>query len=221
VFQRELRRLGLANPDRHRLLARFNYTRFEDLLAGIGHGDVSGAQLANALQQIMPERPVAPAPEPRRKRRKKPQTGVQVAGVGDLLTQVAKCCRPVPNDPIVGFITRGRGVTIHRSDCSNMLRLDAERRTRLIDVSWMVTDTDTYPVDVLINAYDRQGLLRDITTVLASEGVNLLSLDTRTNPRDQTAEIRTTVEVSDLGHLSRILDRISQLRNVIDARRTA
>jgi GTP pyrophosphokinase len=137
------------------------------------------------------------------------------------LKKFAKCCRPVPNDPILGFITRGRGVTIHRSDCSNMLRLDAERRTRLIDVSWMETDTDTYPVDVLINAYDRQGLLRDITTVLASESVNVLSLDTRTTPRDQTAEIQTTVEVSDLSHLSRILDRISQLRNVIDVRRTA
>ena len=221
VFQRELRRLGIASPDRDRLLARFNYTRFEDLLAGIGHGDVSGAQLANALQQIMPERPVAPAPEPRRKQKRKHQTGVQVEGVGDLLTQFAKCCRPVPNDPILGFITRGRGVSVHRSDCSNMLRLDAERRTRLIDVSWMTSDTDTYPVDVLINAYDRQGLLRDITTVLASEGVNVLSLDTHTTPRDQTAEIQATVEVSDLSHLSRILDRISQLRNVIDVRRTA
>jgi GTP pyrophosphokinase len=221
VFQRELRRMGISNPDRERLLARFNYKKFEDLLAGIGHGDVSGAQLANALQQIMPVRAPEPVTEqPRRRIRPRPQSGIQIHGVRNLLTQLAKCCRPVPNDPIVGFITRGRGVSIHRSDCPNMLRLDAERRTRLIDVSWSVSDTKTYPVDVLVTAYDRQGLLRDVTTILAAEGVNVLSLDTRTSTQDQTAEIQATVEVSDFGHLSRVLDRITQLRNVIEARRT-
>ncbi|MDX1514850.1 MAG: TGS domain-containing protein, partial [Gammaproteobacteria bacterium] len=221
VFQRELRRLGISNPDREQLLARFNYKKFDDLLAGIGHGDVSGAQLANALQQIMPVKtPDATVEVARPRKRRRPQSGVQIHGVGNLLTQFAKCCRPVPNDSIVGFITRGRGVTIHRSDCPNMLRLDAERRRRLIDVSWAVTDTKTYPVDVLVTAYDRQGLLRDVTTILAAEGVNVLALDTRTSARDQTAEIQATVEVSDFGHLSRVLDRVSQLRNVIEARRT-
>jgi GTP pyrophosphokinase len=102
-----------------------------------------------------------------------------------------------------------------------MLRLDSERRRRLIDVKWTASDTKTYPVDVQVTAYDRQGLLRDVTTVLASESVNVISLDTRSVSRDQTAEIKMTVEVSDLSHLSRILDRITQLPNVIDARRTA
>lgn len=221
VFQRELRRMGIGNPDRDQLLSRFNYKKFEDLLAGIGHGDVSSAQLANALQQTLPARaPETIVETPRRRKRARPESGVQIHGVGNLLTQLAKCCRPVPNDPIVGFITRGRGVTIHRSDCPNMLRLDAERRTRLIDVSWSASDTKTYPVDVLVSAYDRQGLLRDVTTILAAEGVNVLSLDTRTSTHDQTAEIQATVEVSDFGHLSRVLDRVAQLRNVIEARRT-
>ncbi len=222
VFQRELRRLGISNPDRGRLLSKFNYKSFEDLLAAIGHGDVSGAQLASALQHALPQRVPIPTPEPvRRSKKKRADAGVQIHGVGNLLTQFAKCCRPVPNDAIVGFITRGRGVTIHRSDCTNMLRLDAERRRRLIDVKWTATDTKTYPVDVQINAYDRQGLLRDVTTILAAESVNVVSLDTRTRSEDQSAEIKMTVEVSDLSHLSRILDRISQLPNVIEARRTA
>ncbi|MDH3316768.1 MAG: GTP diphosphokinase [Gammaproteobacteria bacterium] len=222
VFQRELRRLGISNPDRSRLLSKFNYKSFEDLLAAIGHGDVSGSQLASALQHALPERVPIPTPGPvRRPKQKRADAGVQIHGVGNLLTQFAKCCRPVPNDAIVGFITRGRGVTIHRSDCPNMLRLDAERRRRLIDVKWTATDTKTYPVDVQINAYDRQGLLRDVTTILAAESVNVVSLDTRTRSEDQSAEIKMTVEVSDLSHLSRVLDRISQLPNVIEARRTA
>ncbi len=222
VFQRELRRLGISTLDRDLLLAKFNYKSFEDLLAAIGHGDVSSSQLASALQHTLPDRaPLLPPGPSRRRKHKRADAGVQIHGVGNLLTQFAKCCRPVPNDAIVGFITRGRGVTIHRSDCPNMLRLDPERRRRLIDVRWTASDTKTYPVDVQVNAYDRQGLLRDVTTVLASEGVNVISLDTRTLSRDQTAEIRMTVEVSDLSHLSRILDRITQLPNVIDARRTA
>jgi GTP pyrophosphokinase len=222
VFQRELRRLGISNLDRNLLLSKFNYKSFEDLLAAIGHGDVSSSQLASALQHTLPDRAPIPSPEPsRRRKHKRADAGVQIHGVGNLLTQFAKCCRPVPNDPIVGFITLGRGVTIHRSDCSNMLRLDSERRRRLIDVKWTASDTKTYPVDVQVTAYDRQGLLRDVTTVLASESVNVISLDTRSVSRDQTAEIKMTVEVSDLSHLSRILDRITQLPNVIDARRTA
>ncbi|MDX1529379.1 MAG: ACT domain-containing protein, partial [Gammaproteobacteria bacterium] len=222
VFQRELRRLGISALDRDLLLSKFNYKSFEDLLAAIGHGDVSSSQLASALQHTLPERAPPPLPEPsRRRKHKRADAGVQIHGVGNLLTQFAKCCRPVPNDAIVGFITRGRGVTIHRSDCPNMLRLDPERRRRLIDVHWTASDAKTYPVDVQVNAYDRQGLLRDVTTVLASEGVNVVSLDTRTMSEDQMAEIRMTVEVSDLSHLSRILDRITQLPNVIDARRTA
>ncbi len=222
VFQRELRRLGISTLDRDLLLSKFNYKSFEDLLAAIGHGDVSGSQLASAVQHTLPERPPMPPPEPsRRRKHKRADAGVQIHGVGNLLTQFAKCCRPVPNDAIVGFITRGRGVTIHRSDCPNMLRLDPERRRRLIDVHWTASDAKTYPVDVQVHAYDRQGLLRDVTTVLASEGVNVVSLDTRNTSEEQLAEIRMTVEVSDLSHLSRILDRITQLPNVIDARRTA
>ncbi len=127
----------------------------------------------------------------------------------------------MPGDPIIGFITLGRGVSIHRADCSNMLRLDEERRARLVDVSWSGPDTDTYAVSIEVRAFDRQGLLRDITTVLTAEGVNIDALDTRHVGQDRTAEIRLTVQVSDLTHLSRVLDIINQIPNVYEAHRTA
>ena len=219
VYQRELRRLGVEKPPREPLLARFNYTRFEDLLAGIGHGDVSGAQLASALQNLLPPQPVKPVAQPRRRPKQTNQTGVEVHGVGNLLTTYAKCCRPVPNEPIVGFITRGRGVSIHRGDCPNMWRLNEEQRTRLIEVSWDEAQGESYSADVLVVAYDRQGMLRDVTTVLAAANVYVSSMDTRASARGEIGEIKMTVEVDDLGHLSRVLDQLSQLRNVIEARR--
>ncbi len=223
ILQREMRRLGVASPDRDLLLKRFNYKRFEDLLAGIGCGDVSSAQIASALQHTVPQPAPVPAPEPipepKRRRREKPATGIRIEGVGNLLTQMARCCQPVPHDPIVGFITRGRGVTIHRRDCPNMLRLDQERRARLVDVSWSGSDAATYPVSVLLRAWDRQGLLRDVTTILTAEKINIDALDTRTSRRDSTAEIRMTVQVASLEQLSRVLDLVGQLPNVYAAQR--
>jgi GTP pyrophosphokinase len=222
TLQRELRRLGIASVDRERLLERFNYKRFEDLLAGIGCGDVSSAQLAGALQHTQPPASPAPppAPAPRRTREARPVGGVQVNGVGNLLTQMARCCQPVPPDPIVGFITRGRGVTVHRRDCPNMLRLEGERRARLVDVSWPGTQADTYAVDIVVRAWDRQGLVRDVATVLSAERINIEAMDIRTETREQIAEIRMSVQVRDLTQLSRVLDLVSQLPNVFEARRT-
>jgi GTP pyrophosphokinase len=126
----------------------------------------------------------------------------------------------VPPDPIVGFITRGRGVTVHRCDCSNMLRLEGERRARLVDVSWPGTQADTYAVDIVVRAWDRQGLVRDVATVLSAERINIEAMDIRTETREQIAEIRMSVQVRDLTQLSRVLDLVSQLPNVFEARRT-
>ena len=218
IFARELRRLGIAGTDRDALVKRFNFTRFEDFLAGLGGGDVSAAQLAGALQHEVPRPP--PAPRPRAARRARPGSPVQVEGVGDLLVTMARCCAPVPEDPIVGFITRGRGVTIHRSDCRNMLRLDAEQRARLLDVSWSGESGDTWPVKVSVRAWDRRGLLRDVTTVLSAENVDIAALDTGSEDGEQGVHIELTLHVRDLEHLSRVLDRIGQVPNVFEARRT-
>ena len=218
ALEREFKRLGIKQVDTDKLLSRFNLTNYNDLLAAVGHGDVTTTQVANSIQDLVPKTPeqllrVSPT--------RQPHDGdtVRIEGVGNLLTNFARCCRPVPNDAILGYITRGRGVTIHRKDCSNILRLAEDDRARLIDVSWSVKDQATYPVDIQVTAYDRQGLLRDITAVVANEHINVLSMNLDTDGGKRAARMLLTIEVTDLAQLSRVLDRVTQLPNVVDARR--
>ena len=219
IFNRELKRFGVVEPDRAKLAARYNYKRFDDLLAGIGGGDVSPGQLAAALQAELPKKPPAPPHKPRQRPRATGEGDIRISGVGNLLTQIAGCCKPVPPEPILGYITRGRGVSVHRSDCANVLRLRVEDRARVIDVAWEESGKDTYPVALQLSAYDRAGLLRDITAVVASEEVNVAGLSSRTSQREQMAHVRLTVEVTDLGQLSRVMDRLTHLANVVEVRR--
>jgi GTP pyrophosphokinase len=219
IFHRELKRFGVLEPDRAKLAARYNYKRFDDLLAGIGGGDVSPGQLAAALQAELPEKPPAPTPRPRQRPRATGDGDIRISGVGNLLTQIAGCCKPVPPEPILGYITRGRGVSVHRNDCPNVLRLRVEDRARVIDVAWEESGKDTYPVALQLSAYDRAGLLRDITAVVASEEVNVAGLSSKTSPREQMAHVRLTVEVTDLAQLSRVMDRLTHLANVVEVRR--
>ena len=219
IFSRELRRLGVSEPPRERLTARFNYKRFEDFLAGLGRGDVSAAQLASALQDLLPSRPRVVSPRREVGGSRRGERDVQVKGVGSLLTVLARCCKPVPPEPIVGFITRGRGVSIHRDDCGNILNLRERDRSRVIEVSWGESGGDTYPVRVQVTAFDRQGLLRDVTAVVANEQVNVAALTSRVDEAEQTAHIELTVEVSGLAELGRVMDRLTQLGNVVEVRR--
>jgi GTP pyrophosphokinase len=219
IFARELKRLGVADPDRSKLTSRFNYKRFDDLLAGLGRGDVSSVQLANALQEALPARPDLPVTRPAHRPATPRGGAVQIHGVGNLLTQIANCCKPVPPEPIVGFITKGRGVSIHRRDCSNVMRLSMEDQARVIDVSWGQSDKETYPVAIQVIAYDRHGLLRDVTAVVANEHVNVAALTTQDVDRDQLARVDLTVEVADLAELGRVMDRLTQLSNVVEVRR--
>ena len=217
ILDRELKRLGIEHPPRDALAERFNAPRFDDFLAALGRGDVSGAQLAGALQPYLPA-PPAPAPKLAKRRRKR--TGdVRISGIGDLLTQIAQCCRPLPNDPITGYITRGRGVSIHRSDCRNVLDLAGPERARLIDVAWSGGVEESYPVEIAVEAYDRKGLLRDVTSVVSNEAVNIVAIESRTDARTHMVDMRITVEVRDIEQLTRVLDRLQQLRNVTDCRR--
>ena len=153
------------------------------------------------------------------KRRRKRSGDVRISGVGDLLTQIAQCCKPLPNDPIVGYITRGRGVSIHRADCRNLLNLADTEQARLIDVAWSGGMEESYPVDIAVEAYDRKGLLRDVTAVVSNEAVNIVALDSSADARGHIVSMRLTVEVRDIRQLSRVLDRLGQLSNVSDCRR--
>jgi len=219
VFHRELKRFGVVEPDRAKLAARYNYKRFDDLLAGIGSGDVSPGQLATALQDSLPEKPPAPLPKPRTLAQRRRDGDVRISGVGNLLSQIAGCCKPVPPEPIVGFITKGRGVTIHRGDCANVLRLGTANRARVIDVAWEESGKDTYPVALQLVAYDRSGLLRDITAVVANEDVNVTALTSEFDQAEQMTHVRLTVEVTDLEQLGRVMDRLTHLANVVELRR--
>ena len=125
----------------------------------------------------------------------------------------------MPPEPILGYITRGRGISIHRSDCANVLRLGVEDRARVMDVTWEESGKDIYPVALQLSAYDRAGLLRDITAVVANEEVNVAGLSSETNEREQMAHVSLTVEVTDLAQLSRVMDRLTHLANVVEVRR--
>ena len=199
-----------------------NYSDVDSMMAALGGGDLQIGQVVNAILHLVGDRgeELHPLPAPRRSRPTyRHSEDFSVLGVGNLLTNPARCCRPVPNDPIVGYITRGRGVTIHRQDCANVLRLKEEDRDRLIDVEWGTSPDQVFPVDIRIQAYDRPGLLRDVTAVMANERINVMGVNTRTNKKDMIARMELQVEVTDIGQLSSILNKIGQLPNVLEVNR--
>ncbi len=146
---------------------------------------------------------------------------VQVQGVGNLMTHMAGCCKPLPGDGITGFITQGRGVSIHRTDCARLIKLQESSPERIIDVEWGTEPQARYEVDLAIEAWDRQGLLRDITELFANARVNVLAINTQSNKKSHTATMRVRVEVPNLGSLSKLLERINRLKNVISAVRVS
>ncbi|MGD8618563.1 MAG: GTP diphosphokinase [Gammaproteobacteria bacterium] len=221
ILDREYHRLGIADLPIDKLAARFKYKQVDELLAAIGRGEITPGHLANAASDLLPRQEPQEQPRPRlsRKQQAAATTGFRIRGVGNLLTSLARCCRPVPNDPIIGYITRGRGVTIHRQDCGNVLRLQGEERARLIEVEWGTSANDNYPVDISIEAYDRSGLLRDITTLLANEKINVTGVTTATDPGDGIARMSLSLLITDINQLSRVLSQIGQLPNVVEARR--
>jgi len=221
ALEREFHRLGIGDVNYEKLAQRFDYHRPEDFLAATGRGDIKPAQIMAAVQEFTGQplkeaqpvvTPRAPVSAPRQ------PASVTIQGVGNLLTRMAKCCNPVPGDPIVGFITRGQGVTIHRQSCPNALRHHDEHDERLIEVNWGADTGQAYPVDVEILAYDRAGLLRDITSLLANEKVNVLGVSTVTD-KQQVAHMTFTLDIPNIEILSRILALLDQIPNVSEVRR--
>ncbi|MDX1698656.1 MAG: TGS domain-containing protein, partial [Thiohalobacterales bacterium] len=221
ILDRELNRVGISDIPVEKIAARFRDREVDEFLAALGSGEITTGQLANSLAGLVPQEQNLTPRETRPRRRKKAASGggFDIQGVGNLMTTTARCCRPVPNDPIVGYITRGRGVTIHRQDCGNILRLREQDQDRLIAVEWGTPEDAGYQVDIMVEAYDRAGLLRDITALLANEKINLSGANTRTDPQEGIAYMSLTLEITDIGQLSRVLTRIGQLQNVISARR--
>lgn len=212
AVERELRRLGLEVAGEE-VAKLFNYDRWEDFLAAVGVGEVTIAQIAQKLSG--PEEAPEAFPKVKAPSVETPAS-VQVLGVGDLLTHLALCCHPAPGDDIMGYITRSKGITIHRRDCINIVNEDEPER--LIVVSWGA-EGHLYPVAVRIDAWDRVGLIRDISTVVSDERVNMATVSA-TSHSDHTMSIYLTLDISGIGQLSRILSRIEGVRGVISARRS-
>ncbi len=217
VIEKELKRLGLAQKGYDEIARLFDFDKVDDLLAAVGYGDINAQQIAGRLIKVGKEKeelelPEAAPPPPE-------VTGVTVRGVGDLLTRVAGCCHPLPGDPVVGYVTRGRGITIHRQDCRNILYL--EDKERLIEVDWGGDVEQVFPVLIQVLAYDRTGLMRDITAIMAEERINITAANVATRSKDHTAVITATLEISSIVQLSRVLARIERLPNVFEARRKA
>ncbi|GLQ31195.1 GTP diphosphokinase [Litoribrevibacter albus] len=215
----ELKKVSLQKIDLEKLASLLTIPSEEELFARIGAGDLRLGQVIHAAQSFL--KPVKPEEKAVELSQPKPRGNedIQVLGVGSLMSTLASCCKPVPGDPIVGYITRGKGVSIHRQDCPNVLYLQKTDDERMISVDWGHEPTDTYPVDIKITAYDRPGLLRDITLILANEGINLTAMHTQSDKSESIATMIITAEISDLSDLSRVITKIDQLPNIIDAHR--
>lgn len=224
LLLRELERLDLAHEPLQDIAKQMNVKSVDDMFAAIGAGDIRVGQVVNQVarrSESLPE-PQQELPlyrhQPRQGERST-ENDIYIEGVGNLVTQMAQCCQPVPGDDIRGYVTVGRGVTIHRSDCDNLLHLELLEPQRILQVSWGGKPKRSYPVDMLIQAYDRTGLLRDVSNILANEKINVIAITTQSNQNEHTANMQITVEVESLERFARLMSKISQLPNVVSAKR--
>jgi GTP diphosphokinase / guanosine-3',5'-bis(diphosphate) 3'-diphosphatase len=220
VVERELKRMGvLDSMSFDTVMDLFHYDKLDDFFAAIGAGDINGATIAHkVLDREREEQRFQDITSLVRRPRTLTGQGseIKIMGTGGLLVNMATCCNPMPGDDIVGYITRGRGVTVHRADCPNMLSLTD--RERLIDVSWgRASEEKHYAVPVEIIAYDREGLIRDISTVIADENVNISEVSVST--RQEIATFHITMEIGDNQQLTRILSKLEQVRSVVETYR--
>lgn len=222
-LERELSRLGVESPDLLQEAKRHNFTKTDDLYAAIGRGDLSPVHLALGMRSRQTPVNDSDLFHPRRRQHEsKKQKGseVVVEGVENLMTHIAHCCKPVPYDPVIGFITRGHGVTVHRRDCPIIKKMSPSMHDRLAQVSWSEDNEDSnYQVDIQVIANDRKGLLRDISSILTNEGIDLTGVNTRSDRRTDQASMRFTIEISNMEHLSVVLGKIAQLSDVLEVKR--
>lgn len=218
-LDRELHRLGIPSINQEKIAQKLHFHKLEDLLAAIGRGDVTPRQIGSATQEILPAkaetatqaitlRPATPTAAP---------SGILVEGVGNLMTKMARCCKPVPPDAIVGYVTRDKGITIHRRDCPSILRLQESRGDRILNVQWGSNSNTSFTVEIEVTAQDRPGLLRDIGDLFLREKVNVTKVDSQS--RNIEARMRFTVAITNTDQLARLLGLIQQVPNVASARR--
>ena len=219
--------LSLAKVDLTIATERFNLTTNDDLLAGIGSGNIRLLQVVNFLQQLDSKTKPVEEIDPQSLVRQPQQTttqatdsnGITVSGVGNLLTHMAKCCQPVPGDEISGFITQGRGISVHRLDCEQLANALNQQPEREVDVQWGIDNKQSYQVSIKIVGSDRQGLLRDISTIISNDRVSIIGLESNTDHARQSMSMIIKIEISNNEALMRLMSKLNQLDDVIEVNR--
>ena len=219
LLEREIQRLGVNSPPMPELLGELKFDSSEALHEALGLGEVSSAQVAGAIQRLLHARENRPeeALRPRAGHSREPE--VEVQGIGDLLSTYARCCKPVPPEPIVGYITVGRGVSVHSQTCANLARLSVKSPSRVLAVNWGKLGASEFPVEIEVQAFDRRGLVRDVSAALADENMSIRGMKTVTDKRDNVAHMQIGISITGLPQLSKVLARIAQLPNIISAKR--
>ena len=221
MLERELTRAAAGAEVIAPLVRELNAGSAEDLQRMLGAGDITAVSLSQAVARIRVAPPLPLAPTRRPARRTSKRSPVQIEGVGDLPTTIARCCAPVPPQAIAGYVTLGRGVTVHRADCPNLLRMRIHNTTRALNVEWSLDSDSLLPVQIRVEALDRRGLLRDVSDVMALEKLSIEGVNSDTDPNDRIATIVMRTAVRDSEQLGRVLQRLSAVPNVLRALRLA
>jgi len=219
LVERECARLALTSLDYKAMSVALSLNAVDDMFAAVGSGELTSKQVVRVAKTVTHSEGDEHPEWAVHQEQTAPESVDRVDGVGNLLTQFAGCCMPVPGDSIEGYITRSRGVTVHRADCARLLTLHNEHPEQIIAVKWGSAEVDLFPVDIELTAYDRQGLLADVTSVLAQASANVTSINTQSHPDDNTAHMRLRAEVPTIDALMELLARLNHLDNVISARR--
>jgi GTP pyrophosphokinase len=222
IFERELKRLALPAADIARLPAHFHLKNHDELLIALALGEVSPGQISRLLlEAAQPGEPQPRPPSPLPRHASHDQGALRIEGVGNLLTTLARCCQPLPGDAVRGFVTKGRGVSVHRADCASLARLARRDPDRVIEVEWGGAGSRAYEVDVELHGYDRKGLQKDVTSVISNLGTHILASSSRMFARTGEVEMRFTLRVRDFEQLSILLGKLVALPNVVEAHRVS
>ena len=216
TLERELRRMGIAQTDLDRLPGKLDMATLEDVCVAVAVSDLTAGHIARLLLDVD-----APLPAPRvpAAAASKGSSAIIVDGIGNLLTSLARCCQPLPGDPVCGFITRGRGISVHRLDCPQLARQRALDANRVIDVNWSGKRAKHFDVDIQLRGYDRKWLLKDVTNIIAAANVHVIAVNHRVDQIHAIAEMRYSLRVNDHAQLDALLGRLLGVANITDARR--
>ncbi len=220
ILEREFARAGLQQIDMQKIASRFNFKNTESLYATLGHGSIRPAQIVQAAlidrngtsnKSFVPTKITRTSPEK--------QSHFEVSGINDLLTRIAKCCKPIPGDSIIGYITQGRGVSIHRTDCHNITEITEDQNNRLIPVSWDNKQLSSFYVDIQIRADGQPQTLKEITTVMANAKINIITMNSNIYKHNTSLLITMTIEIKNKEQLNQIIIDIKKLPHINDAKR--